>query len=291
MARRKHVQRLGRVLPDADRRCRRQGRACGAATHQRKVPDRFSNRIHAIPARAPLPDAELDDFRSRSSDASVIQPVVVRPGKGVQDHSDHRREQRWRAWQDRQAAPKCRSVPVDVRAVTIRLEIAIIENPRHEGLECGEEARLWRADANRFKRRHRDEIAKIVGQEPQPRRPERDARLADSARGRPSWAGCPTGRARLRGSACPIQRRLDNAIVEEPRRTPGRSAGALMRCNAVREPRGHAARGKVEDPDRSRWERVSDRVGSAGRRRSPRSPAAPSHRVSDLEQLDEIVAG
>ena len=91
----------------------------------------------------------------------VIQPIVVRPVKGVQDRFEIiAGERRWRASQIA-GLHEVPIVPVDV-SDSDALEIAIIENVQREDLNAMEEAQGYHALSNEFKR-SQDEIAKIVG--------------------------------------------------------------------------------------------------------------------------------
>ena len=91
----------------------------------------------------------------------VIQPIVVRPVKGVQDRYEIiAGERRWRAAQQA-GLHEVPIVPLDVSDAQA-LEIAIIENVQREDLNAMEEALGYHALANDFNH-SQDEVAKIVG--------------------------------------------------------------------------------------------------------------------------------
>ena len=130
-----------------------------------------------------------------SKQHGVIQPIVVRPVKGVADRYEIiAGERRWRASQ-LAGLHEVPIVPVDV-SDRDALEIAIIENVQREDLNAMEEAQGYHALADEFKRSQED-IAKNRRQEPQPRR-QHDA--ADQAAG--GSAGLDR-QGRTVGRSCP----------------------------------------------------------------------------------------
>src|SRR3982075_3320094 len=127
---------------------------------QRKVPIEFLKPNPRNPRRD-FADAELGELADSIKQHGLIQPIVVRPVKGVQDRYEIiAGERRWRASQIA-GLHEVPIVPVDV-SDSDALEIAIIENVQREDLNAMEEALGYHALANEFKR-SQDEIAKIVG--------------------------------------------------------------------------------------------------------------------------------
>jgi ParB family chromosome partitioning protein len=127
---------------------------------QRKVPIEFLKANPRNPRRA-FSDAELGELADSIKQHGVIQPIIVRPVKGVQDRFEIiAGERRWRASQIA-GLHEVPIVPVDV-SDSDALEIAIIENVQREDLNAMEEAQGYHALANEFKRSAED-IAKIVG--------------------------------------------------------------------------------------------------------------------------------
>ena len=93
---------------------------------QRKVPIEFLKANPRNPRRA-FSDAELSELAASIKQHGVIQPIVVRPVRGVQDRFEIiAGERRWRASQ-MAGLHEVPIVPVDV-SDSDALEIAIIEN-------------------------------------------------------------------------------------------------------------------------------------------------------------------
>src|SRR6266850_5649518 len=127
---------------------------------QRKVPIEFLKPNPRNPRRD-FSDTELGELADSIKEHGVIQPIVVRPVRGVQDRYEIiAGERRWRASQIA-GLHEVPIVPVDV-SDSDALEIAIIENVQREDLNAMEEAQGYHALANEFKRSQED-IAKIVG--------------------------------------------------------------------------------------------------------------------------------
>src|SRR4249919_1058901 len=128
--------------------------------NQRKVPIEFLKPNPRNPRRA-FADAELGELAGSIKQHGVIQPIVVRPVKGVNDRYEIiAGERRWRASQ-LAGLHDVPIVPVDV-SDSDALEIAIIENVQREDLNAMEEAQGYHALSDEFKRNQED-IARIVG--------------------------------------------------------------------------------------------------------------------------------
>src|SRR5258708_8076557 len=127
---------------------------------QRKVPIEFLKANPRNPRRD-FADTELGELADSIKQHGVIQPIVVRPVRGMADRYEIiAGEGRWRAAQ-LAGLHEVPIVPVDV-SDSDALEIAIIENVQREDLNAMEEAQGYHALANEFKR-SQEEIAKIVG--------------------------------------------------------------------------------------------------------------------------------
>lgn len=111
--------------------------------------------------RRSFSDAELGELAASIKQHGVIQPIVVRAVKGVQDRFEIiAGERRWRASQIA-GLHEVPIVPIEV-SDSDAMEIAIIENVQREDLNAIEEAQGYHALATAFKR-SQEEIAKTVG--------------------------------------------------------------------------------------------------------------------------------
>ena len=227
---------------------------------QRKVPIEFLKPNPRNPRRD-FPDAELGELADSIKQHGVIQPIVVRPVKGVQDRYEIiAGERRWRASQIA-GLHDVPIVPVDV-SDSDALEIAIIENVQREDLNAMEEAQGYHALANEFKR-SQDEIAKIVGKS--------RSHVANMMRLTKLPAevqayialGPVVGRPRARADRRARSDRRAKRIVEEGLNVRQAEALAHVEGVPVRKPQ-KARGGKVKDPDTVALEkRVSDALGLA----------------------------
>src|SRR6202022_4694790 len=99
-----------------------------------KVTSRFYKANPGCPLRE-FADVELGELADSIRQHGVIQPIVVRPVKGVQDRFEIiAGERRWRASQIA-GLHEVPIVPVDV-SDSDALEIAIIENVQREDLNA-----------------------------------------------------------------------------------------------------------------------------------------------------------
>ncbi|WGR94674.1 ParB/RepB/Spo0J family partition protein [Bradyrhizobium sp. ISRA443] len=127
---------------------------------QRKVPIEFLKANPRNPRRT-FADVELGELADSIKQRGVIQPIVVRAIKGVQDRYEIiAGERRWRASQ-LAGLHEVPIMPVEVND-SDALEIMIIENVQREDLNAMEESQGYHALADEFKRSQED-IAKIVG--------------------------------------------------------------------------------------------------------------------------------
>ena len=127
---------------------------------QRRVPT-AALRPNARNPRRVFSDEELNDLAASLRERGIIQPIVVRPLRGVADTFEIiAGERRWRA---AQRAP-LHEVPVVVIEATDgeSLQLAIIENVQRSDLNPLEEAEGYRALIRDFSH-SQDDVARMVG--------------------------------------------------------------------------------------------------------------------------------
>ena len=255
--------------------------------NQRKVPIEFLKPNPRNPRRA-FADAELGELASSIKQHGVIQPIVVRPVKGVNDRYEIiAGERRWRASQ-LAGLHEVPIVPVEV-SDSDALEIMIIENVQREDLNAMEEAQGYHALADEFKR-SQEEIAKIVGKSrSHVANMMRLTKLPTEVQGLIAKGDLSAGHARaLIGVPDPLA--AAQRIVAEGLNV--RQAEALAHDEGVPERKPQKARsgGKTKDPDTIALEkRVSDALGLTVtvNHRDPGGSVQISYR--NLEQLDEVM--
>src|SRR6476469_9966451 len=253
---------------------------------QRKVPIEFLKPNPRNPRRD-FSDAELAELAESIKQHSVIQPIVARPVKGVQDRYEIiAGERRWRAAQVA-GLHDVPIVPVEV-SDSDALEIAIIENVQREDLNAMEEAHGYHALSDEFKR-SQDEIAKIVGKSrSHVANMMRLTKLPAEVQAFIASGQLTAGHARaLIGVPDPAA--AAKRIVQEGLSV--RQAEALAHVEGVPERKPQKARGgTIKDPETVALEkRVSDALGLAVSV-DHRNPGGSVHiRYSNLEQLDEVV--
>ncbi|HKG99472.1 MAG TPA: ParB/RepB/Spo0J family partition protein, partial [Bradyrhizobium sp.] len=227
---------------------------------QRKVPIEFLKPNPRNPRRE-FAEAELGELADSIRQHGVIQPIVVRPVRGVQDRYEIiAGERRWRASQIA-GLHEVPVVPVDV-SDSEALEIAIIENVQREDLNAIEEAQGYHALANEFKRTN-DEIAKIVGKSrSHVANMMRLTKLPADVQAYIALGQLSAGHARaLIGVPDPAA--VAKRIIQEALNV--RQAEALAHVEGVPVRKPHKTRsGKAKDPDTVALEkRVSDALGLA----------------------------
>ena len=127
---------------------------------QRRLPT-GALRPNARNPRRAFAEAELEELAASVRERGIIQPIIVRPLRSVDDEFEIiAGERRWRAAQ--RAA--LHEVPVVVIEATDAeaLQLAIIENVQRADLNALEEADGYRALIDEFDN-SQDEIARIVG--------------------------------------------------------------------------------------------------------------------------------
>ncbi len=253
---------------------------------QRKVPIEFLKPNPRNPRRS-FSESELGELAESIRQHGVIQPIVVRPVKGVQDRFEIiAGERRWRASQAA-GLHEVPIVPVDV-SDSDALEIAIIENVQRENLNAMEEAQGYHALANEFKRTQED-IAKIVGKSrSHVANTMRLTKLPAEVQAYIALGQLSAGHARaLIGVPDPIA--AAKRIVEEGLNV--RQAEELAHVEGVPERKSQKPRNeKAKDADTVALEkRVSDALGLAVtvNHRDPGGSVQISYR--NLEQLDDVM--
>ena len=127
---------------------------------QRRLPT-GSLRPNARNPRRAFADTELEELAASLRERGIIQPIIVRPSRGVADEYEIiAGERRWRAAQ----RAGLHEVPVVVIEATDAeaLQLAIIENVQRADLNPLEEAEGYRALIDEFDN-SQEEIANIVG--------------------------------------------------------------------------------------------------------------------------------
>jgi ParB family transcriptional regulator, chromosome partitioning protein len=256
---------------------------------QRKVPIEFLKANPRNPRRT-FADAELGELADSIKQRGVIQPIVVRAIKGVQDRYEIiAGERRWRASQ-LAGLHEVPIVPVEVSDADA-LEIMIIENVQREDLNAMEEAQVYHALADEFKRSQED-IARIVGKSrSHVANMMRLTRLPAEVQALIAKGELSAGHARaLIGVPDPLA--AATRIVAEGLNV--RQAEALAHEEGVPERKPQKARSskaaKAKDADTVALEkRVSDALGLnvTVNHRDPGGTVQISYR--NLEQLDEVV--
>lgn len=254
---------------------------------QRKVPIEFLNPNPRNPRRT-FSDIELGELSDSIKQHGVIQPIVVRPVKGMQDRFEIiAGERRWRAAQSA-GLHEVPIVPVDV-SDHVALEIAIVENVQRENLNAMEEAQGYHALANEFERTQ-DDIARIVGKSrSHVANMMRLTKLPDDVRALIASGALSAGHARAL-IGLPDPSTAAKRIIAEGLNV--RQAEALAHEQSVPERKPQKARADrpQKDPDTLALEkRVSDALGLAVTVDHKDPGGVVQIRYRDLDQLDEIL--
>lgn len=254
---------------------------------QRKVPIEFLNPNPRNPRRT-FSDIELGELSDSIKQHGVIQPIVVRPVKGMQDRFEIiAGERRWRAAQSA-GLHEVPIVSVDV-SDHVALEIAIVENVQRENLNAMEEAQGYHALANEFERTQ-DDIARIVGKSrSHVANMMRLTKLPDDVRALIASGALSAGHARAL-IGLPDPSTAAKRIIAEGLNV--RQAEALAHEQSVPERKPQKARADrpQKDPDTLALEkRVSDALGLAVTVDHKDPGGVVQIRYRDLDQLDEIL--
>ncbi|WP_347264306.1 ParB/RepB/Spo0J family partition protein [Nitrobacter sp.] len=254
---------------------------------QRKVPIEFLNPNPRNPRRT-FSDAELGELSDSIKQHGVIQPIVVRPVKGMQDRFEIiAGERRWRAAQSA-GLHEVPIVPVDV-SDHVALEIAIVENVQRENLNAMEEAQGYHALANEFERTQ-DDIARIVGKSrSHVANMMRLTKLPDDVRALIASGELSAGHARAL-IGLPDPSTAAKRIIAEGLNVRQAEALAHEPCVPERKPQKARADRPQKDPDTLALEkRVSDALGLAVTVDHKDPGGVVQIRYRDLDQLDEIL--
>src|SRR5450432_1088795 len=254
--------------------------------NQRRVPIEFLRPNPRNPRRN-FPETELDELAASMRERGIIQPIVVRPVRGVADSYEIiAGERRWRAAQ-RAGLHVVPIVPLDVNDDEA-LQLAIIENVQRADLNPLEEAAGYQSLVNEFTH-SQDAIAKMVGKSrSHVANTLRLLKLPQSVQDFIGEGKISAGHARmLIGQPDPerlareimdrgLNVRQVEALAQERAHASGKSSKARQR------PTGEAARG-------ARGRRLSDALGL---------PGAIDHRgrggvlttgYRDVEQFAEVI--
>jgi ParB family transcriptional regulator, chromosome partitioning protein len=236
--------------------------------------------------------AELDELTASLRERGIIQPIVVRPLRGVADNFEIiAGERRWRAAQ----RAGLHEVPVVVVEATDAeaLQLAIIENVQRADLNPLEEADGYRALMDEF-HNSQEEIAKIVGKSRSYiANTLRLLKLPDAVKGYIQEGKLTAGHARMligeanaeELAADIVARGLNVREVESMARERAQKSGK-------KQTGGKRARGASEkDADTLALERrLSDATGFVVTINDREGAGTLSVRYETLEQLDDLVA-
>jgi ParB family transcriptional regulator, chromosome partitioning protein len=238
------------------------------------------------PRRA-FTETELNELASSIRERGIIQPIVVRPVRGEDDHFEIiAGERRWRAAQ----RAGLHDVPVAVVAATDAqaLEFAIIENVQRADLNAIEEAAGYLALMEEFNH-SQDEVAQIVGKSrPHVANTLRLLRLPDPVQALVASGQLSAGHARLLVGQ-PNAEQIAHDVIKKGWNV--RQLEADMRKDGRAQAREVAGTSRAKDPDTKALERrLSDALGLE---------VAVDHRADgggtlrikyrDLDQLDGVL--
>jgi ParB family chromosome partitioning protein len=238
------------------------------------------------PRRA-FTETELNELADSIRERDIIQPIVVRPVRGEDDHFEIiAGERRWRAAQ----RAGLHDVPVAVVEATDAqaLEFAIIENVQRADLNAIEEAAGYLALMEEFNH-SQDEVAQIVGKSrPHVANTLRLLRLPDPVQALVASGQLSAGHARLLVGQ-PNAEQIAHDVIKKGWNV--RQLEADMRKDGRAQARDVAGTSRAKDPDTKALERrLSDALGLE---------VAVDHRADgggtlrikyrDLDQLDGVL--
>ncbi len=257
---------------------------------QRRLPT-GALRPNARNPRRSFAAAELEELAASLRERGIIQPIVVRPLRGVSDgYEIIAGERRWRAAQ----RAGLHEVPVVVIEATDAeaLQLAIIENVQRADLNALEEAEGYRALMEEFHNSQED-IAKIVGKSRSYiANTLRLLKLPDAVKGYIQTGKLTAGHARMLIGE-PNAEQLAEDIVARDLNVREVEAMARERARKSGKKRsgGKRAQAAAKDADTLAAEkRLADALGlsvSIDGRRS--GGGTLSIRYRDFDQLDEVM--
>ncbi len=254
---------------------------------QRRLPT-DALRPNARNPRRVFSDAELDDLAGSLRERGVIQPIVVRPVRGLADgYEIVAGERRWRAAQ----RAGLHEVPVVVVEATDAeaLQFAIIENVQRTDLNPLEEAEGYRALTEEHGN-SQEEIARIVGKSRSyVANTLRLLRLPDAVKAHIHAGKLDAGHARMLIGA-PDAEALAEEIVARGLNVRQVEALTRARKNGKERGNGHASRlSTAKSPDTLMLEkRLSDALGLTVSIEERRRGGILNIHYRNLDQLDDV---
>jgi len=254
---------------------------------QRKLPTSSLQPNPRNPRRI-FSNTELDELAASLRERGIIQPIVVRPVRGVPDvHEIVAGERRWRAAQ----RAGLHDVPVVIIEATDveALQLAIIENVQRADLNPLEEAEGYRSLIRDFSH-SQDDVARMVGiSRSHVANTLRLQTLPDRVREHIHSGRLSAGQARALVGHHDAERLADEIVarglnvrqVEEIAREIGKKKGQQQKT-----PKAHAAK----NADTLALEkRLADALGLAVSVEHGNRGGALTIRYRSLDQLDEVV--
>ncbi len=256
---------------------------------QRRLPT-GSLRPNVRNPRRAFDSAELDELVASLRERGIIQPIVVRPLRGVADgYEIIAGERRWRAAQ----RAGLHEVPVVIIEATDAeaLQLAIIENVQRADLNPLEEAEGYRALVEEFGN-SQEEIAKTVGKSRSyVANTLRLLKLSDPVKAHIHSGKLTAGHARMLVGA-PNAEQLAEDIVARDLTVRQVEAMARERAHGKKQNNSHAPnRSTAKDADTQALEkRMSDALGlTVTVSDHGKSGGTLSIRYRNLEQLDDVL--
>jgi ParB family transcriptional regulator, chromosome partitioning protein len=256
---------------------------------QRRLPT-SALRPNARNPRRSFAAAELEELAASLRERGIIQPIVVRPLRGVSDgYEIIAGERRWRAAQ----RAGLHEVPVVVIEATDAeaLQLAIIENVQRADLNPLEEAEGYRSLMEEF-HNSQEEIAKIVGKSRSYiANTLRLLKLPDAVKNYIRDGKLTAGHARMLIGE-PNAEQLAEDIVARDLNVREVEAMARQRASASGKKQTNGKRGRgaaAKDADTLAFEkRISDATGLVVTINDRNGAGTLSIRYQNLEQLDDL---
>jgi ParB family transcriptional regulator, chromosome partitioning protein len=257
---------------------------------QRRLPT-GALRPNARNPRRSFAAAELDELAASLRERGIIQPIVVRPVRGVPDNYEIiAGERRWRAAQ----RAGLHEVPVVVIEATDAeaLQLAIIENVQRADLNPLEEAEGYRALMEEF-HNSQEEIAKIVGKSRSYiANTLRLLKLPDAVKAHIQTGKLTAGHARMLVGEPNAEQLAEDIVARDLNvREVEAMARERARKSGKKPTGGKPAHGAAKDTDTLAAEkRLTDALGltvSIDERRG--GGGTLSIRYRDVDQLDEVM--
>ena len=255
---------------------------------QRKIPTSSLQPNPRNPRRA-FASAELDELTASLRERGIIQPIVVRPTRGVADaYEIIAGERRWRAAQ----RAGLHEVPVVIVEASDAesLQLAIIENVQRADLNPLEEAEGYRALIRDFSH-SQDDVARMVGKSrSHVANTLRLQTLPDGVKEHLNSGRLSAGQARALVGHHDAERLADEIVarglnarqVEEIARETGKKKGRQQKT-------GHKARAAKNADTLALEKRLADALGLAVSIDNRSRGGTLAIRYRSLDQLDEVV--